>query len=99
MRDSKLATLGIGFADGYDRRLSNVATVMIQGFSAPIVGRISMDYTVVDVTDIPGSLYGVGAWAEFVNETITLDTLAQAAGTISRELSTGFSKRLHRVYV
>ncbi len=94
-RDSKLATLGIGFADGYDRRLSNVASVMIGGHHAPVVGRISMDYTVVDVTDIPEP---IGEWAECVNDTITLDTLAHMAGTISREFSTGF-KGLKRVYV
>lgn len=98
-RDSKLATLGIGFGDGYDRRLSNTGYVLIQGMKAPIVGRISMDYTVVDVTDIPETFYGVGTWAECVNETLTLDTLAHTAGTISREFSTGFNTRLHRVYV
>ncbi len=97
-RDSKLATLGVGFADGYDRRLSNNAQVDIQGFKAPIVGRISMDYTVIDITDIPESLCHVGGWAELVNETLTLDNLAQSIGTISRELSTGFGQRLHRVY-
>ena len=98
MRESKLATLGVGFADGYDRRLSNKAHVEIQGFKAPVVGRISMDYMVVDVTDIPEPLCTVGAWAELVNETITLDSLANSIGTISRELSTGFGERLHRVY-
>ncbi len=97
-RESKLVTLGIGFADGYDRRLSNNAVVDIQGFKAPVVGRISMDYTVVDVTDIPESLCYVGGWAELVNETLTLDVLAQASGTISRELSTRFGPRLYRMY-
>jgi alanine racemase len=97
-RDSKLATLGIGFADGYDRRFSNTAQVEIQGFQAPVVGRISMDYTVVDVTDVPEALCYVGGWAELVNDTLTLDALAHLSGTISRELSTGFSTRLHRVY-
>jgi alanine racemase len=97
-RDSKLATLGVGFADGYNRRLSNNAHVDIQGHKAPVVGRISMDYTVVDVTDIPESLCYVGEWAELVNETITLDTLAHSIDIISREFSTGFGHRLHRVY-
>lgn len=97
-RDSTLATLGVGFADGYDRRLSNKATVNIQGLKAPVVGRISMDYTVVDVTDIPESLCFVGGWAELVNEALTLDVLAKWTGGISRELSTGFSPRLMRVY-
>jgi len=97
-RESKLATLGIGFADGYDRRLSNNAFVEIQGFKAPVVGRISMDYTVVDVTDIPEFLCYVGGWAELVNETLSLDVLAQASGTISRELSTRLGPRLYRMY-
>lgn len=97
-RDSKLATLGIGFADGYDRRLSNNGFVDIQGFKAPVMGRISMDYTVVDVTDIPETLYTVGHWAQLVNETLTLDTISHSIETISRELSTGFGQRLHRVY-
>ncbi|MBS0271973.1 MAG: alanine racemase [Proteobacteria bacterium] len=97
-RDSKLATLGIGFADGYDRRLSNNAFAHIQGFKAPVIGRISMDYTVIDVTDIPESLYYVGGWVELVNQALTLDILAHSIGTISRELSTRFGQRLHRVY-
>ncbi len=97
-RESKLATLGVGFADGYDRRFSTHSYVEIQGFKAPVIGNISMDYTVVDVTDIPESLCLVGEWAEFANENLTLDELAQSIGTISRELSTGFGQRLYRVY-
>lgn len=97
-RKSRLATLGIGFADGYDRRFSNKTHVEIQGFKAPVVGRISMDYTVVDVTDIPESLCHVGGWAELINETLTLDGLAHSIDAISRELSTGFGQRLKRVY-
>ncbi len=98
MRDSKLATIGIGFADGFDRRLQN-SQAEIHGHKALVVGRISMDYTVIDVTDVPEALCEVGAWAELVNETLTLDALATSIGTISRELSTGFGDRLHRVYV
>lgn len=97
-RDSKLATLGIGFADGYDRRLSNKGAAMIQGFKAPVIGRISMDYTVIDVTDVPESLCFTGGWVELVNELFTLDHLAESIETISRELSTGFGCRLQRVY-
>ena len=97
-RDSKLATLGIGFADGYDRRLSNKGAAFIQGFKAPVVGRISMDYTVIDVTDVPETLCHAGSWVELANELFTLDHLAESIDTISRELSTGFGSRLHRVY-
>jgi alanine racemase len=97
-RKSKLATIGIGFADGYDLRLSNNGFATFQHWKAPIVGRISMDYTVIDVTDIPESFCSVGGWAELVNDTMTLDTLAHSIGTHSRELSTGFSSRIHRIY-
>ena len=95
---SRLATIGIGFADGYDLRLSNKGYVAFQDWKAPIVGRISMDYTVIDVTDIPESLCYVGGWAELVNQTLTLDTLAQSIGSHSRELSTGFTSRITRIY-
>lgn len=97
-RDSKLATIGVGFADGYGLRLSNNAFVVFGPFKAPVVGRISMDYTVVDVTDVPESLCPVGGWAELVNQDITLDELAQSMGTHSRELTTGFRARVTRVY-
>lgn len=98
-RQSRLATLGIGFADGYDLRLSNAGQVLFGPLRAPVVGRISMDYTVVDVTDIPESLCYVGGWAELINSVLTLDTMATSIGTHSRELSTGFSPRVMRVYV
>jgi alanine racemase len=72
---------------------------MIQGFQCPVVGRISMDYTVVDITDLPEGLCYTGGWAELVNETLTFDILAHNIGTISRELSTGLGQRLSRVYL
>ncbi len=97
-RESKLATIGIGFADGYDRRLSQGGYMDVQGHKAPVVGRISMDYTVIDVTDISKSHCRVGDWVELINETHTLDSLANSIGTISRELSTKLGKRLFRVY-
>lgn len=97
-RESRLATVGIGFADGYDRRLSDNAHVHIGEFNAPVVGRISMDYTVIDITDVPESLCYPGSWVELVGKSNNLDALAQSIGTISRELSTGFSSRLHRIY-
>lgn len=98
-RKSLLATIGIGFADGYDLRLSNTGTVTFGPLKAPIVGRISMDYTVVDVTDIPEALCYVGGWTELISPSQTLDTIATSIGTHSRELSTGFSTRIMRVYV
>lgn len=97
-RDSRLAVVGIGFADGYFRGLSNKGYMLIEGYTVPVLGRISMDYTVVDVTDIPESLLYRGMWADVFNSTLTLDESAKAIGTISREISTHFGQRLFRVY-
>lgn len=79
--------------------MSNTGYVTFGPLKAPIVGRISMDYTVVDVTDIPEALCYVGGWTELINPSQTLDTIATSIGTHSRELSTGFSARVMRVYV
>lgn len=97
-RPSRLATLGIGFADGLSRNLSNRGHVYVGPFQAPILGRISMDYTVVDVTDVPESLCYPGSWVQLVNERQTLDDLAHSINTISRELSIHLGARLWRVY-
>lgn len=98
-RPSRLATIGVGFADGYNRQLSNKGHMEIQGFKAPIVGRISMDYTVIDITDIPESLVFPGGWAELINDTLTLDSLGHCAHTISREISTCLGNRFHCIHV
>lgn len=95
---SRLATLGIGFADGLPRALSNSGHVYIAGYKAPILGRISMDYTVVDVTDVPEALCYPGSWVQLVNNEQTLDDLAKSINTISRELSIHLGSRLWRVY-
>ncbi|MEB3702145.1 Alanine racemase [Candidatus Bealeia paramacronuclearis] len=97
-RHSRLATLGIGFADGLSRDLSNQGHVFIGDFKAPILGRISMDYSVVDVSDVPESLCYPGSWVQLVNEHQTLDDLALSINTISRELSIHLGSRLYRMY-
>src|SRR5205823_9916626 len=53
LRPSRIATLPVGYADGYDRQLSNNAEVLVRGRRAPVVGRVSMDLVTIDVTDIP----------------------------------------------
>jgi Alr-MurF fusion protein len=94
--DGKIATLAIGYADGYDRRFSNgVGYVLIQGQKAPIIGSICMDMCMVDVTGIPARegdeaiIYGPG---------ISLEELAKSIGTIPYELLTNISSRVKRVY-
>jgi len=100
-RPSRLATLPVGYYDGYLRAYSNNAEVLIRGRRAPVVGRVSMDYTVVDVTDIAG--VEVGDVATLLGrdggEVITAEELAQRRGTIPYEVTCAIGPRVHRVYV
>ncbi len=98
-KPTRIATIAIGYADGYVRTLSNHGRVFINGFEAPVVGRVSMDLITVDVGEIPESIAIPGAWAEIVGESISADDVALAAGTTSREISSKLGTRFHRVYV
>ena len=92
------ATLAIGYGDGLPRALGNVGTALVRGRRARIVGRISMDMTVVDVTGVAGVT--VGDTATFIGsdgeEEILVDEVAAQAGTISYEILTGLTPRLRR---
>jgi alanine racemase len=94
------ATLSIGYGDGLPRALGNRGFALIGGGRVPIIGRISMDVTVVNITDVPDVRAGdvatlVGTDGEFE---ISLDDVAGAAGTISYEVLTGLTPRLPRVW-
>ncbi len=100
-RDGIVATVPVGYGDGYRRILSNRFHVLIRGQKAPIRGRVCMDQIVVDVTDIPGVRPGdpvtlIGRDGEAV---ITADQMAQAAGTISNEITCGLTRRIPRHYI
>jgi alanine racemase len=99
-RESRIATLPIGYADGLRRLHSNNGRVLIRGHFAPIVGRVSMDLTIVDVTDVPGA--ELGDEAVLIGERnglrIAAEDLAEQIGTISYEIVTGISARVPRVY-
>lgn len=97
---SCLVTLAAGYADGLRRALSNRGAALVRGRRFPFAGRVTMDMTVLDAgaheppADAVATLIGVdGA------ETITLDEVAEAAGTVSYEILTGLSERVERVYV
>ncbi len=98
-RPSRIATLPVGYADGYPRALSNRAEVLVHGRRAPIRGTVCMDLTLVDVTDVPET---VTAGEEVVllghqgAERITAEELARHAGTIPYEILCGFSERVPR---
>ena len=100
-RPSLIATVTSGYADGYNRLLSNRGFVMINGKRAPIVGRICMDQTLVDVTDIPNVKMGdvVVLMGESGDLNYTADDMAEDLGTIGYEIICGISKRVQRFYV
>ncbi len=100
-RETRLALLPVGYADGYNRLLSNRGDVIVRGQRAPIAGRVSMDQTVVDVTEIPGVAIGdevvlLGSQGEC---SIDAWDLADLAETIPWEVLCGISSRVPRVIV
>lgn len=99
-RKSRIATLPVGYADGFHTRLSNQGEVLIRGRRAPVVGRVCMDLTMVDVTDIPGASKGDEALliGRQGKEEITADELAKKIGSISYEVLCLIGKRVPRVY-
>jgi alanine racemase len=100
-RRSRIAVLPVGYADGLSRRLSSRGQVIVRGACAPMVGRVSMDLTLVDVTEIPGAQVGdevilIGASG---GQRITAWEHSQAAETIPYEVLCNISKRVARKYV
>jgi len=98
-RRSRVATLPIGYADGYPRHVRG-ATTLVRGRRAPIVGAVCMDMLMVDVTDVPGAALGdvvtlIGRDGE---DSITVDDVAGWAGTVNYEILCGISKRVPRIY-
>ena len=103
-RKSLIATLPVGYHDGYMRALSNRANVIVRGTYAPVVGRISMDLTLIDVTDVSGIEVGdkvtlLGSDSDNVGADISAEDLARTSGTISYEVTCGIGERVPRVYV
>ena len=95
-----VATIPVGYADGYRRCLSGKFYVLIRGRKAPILGRICMDQMMVDVTDIPGVERGdrVVLMGRDGEETITIEQIAAAADSFNYEFVCGISRRVPRIY-
>lgn len=103
-RDSRLAILAIGYADGFLRSLSSTNTrqgarIVFNNRIAPIVGRVSMDLVAVDVTDLGDNAPKPGDMVEVFGKTLTVDSQADLAGTIGYELLTGLKGRYKRSYI
>jgi alanine racemase len=103
-RRSLIATLPVGYHDGYMRGLSNRAHVIVRGMYAPVVGRISMDLTLIDVTNVPeveldDQVTLLGWDRQNAELKIVAEDLARIAGTLSYEVTCGISQRVPRVYL
>ena len=100
-RKTLVATIPIGYDDGYMRALSNRGHAIIRGVYATVIGRISMDLTLIDVTNVPGvqtedEVILMGATADL---SVTAEEIARTAGTLSYEVTCGISDRVPRIYV
>jgi alanine racemase len=97
-RDSVIATIRIGYADGYSRRLGNgVGSLFISGQLAPVVGTVCMDMLMIDITDIPNLKEGDSV--ELFGNNLPIQQIAEWSETIPYEVMTGISQRVKRVYV
>lgn len=99
VKGSRLAVAAIGYADGLVRSLSNRGEALINGYRAPIAGIVSMDLTILDVSQIPEGALEPGMMAEFYGEKLAADEVAGKAGTIGYELFTSITGRVQRSYI
>lgn len=96
-KDTPVVTVSLGYADGFLRSGSNKAKLYYEGQACPIVGRISMDLSVIDVSACP-SPPKIGGWMEVLGPHQSVDAMAADMGTISYEVLTGFGHRYTRIY-
>ena len=98
---TRIATIPIGYADGYDRTLSSSGHMLVRGVRAPIIGRVCMDLTMIDVGHVPDvrledEVVVLGSQG---NETISADEIAKRIGTINYEIVSSLTSRVPKVYV
>lgn len=94
----KIATIAVGYADGYLRSLSGRGHVFVDGVAAPVVGRISMDLVTVDISHLPDGAVTPGGLVELIGPNRPVDTVGDEGGTIGYEILTSLGARYHRVY-
>ena len=102
IKETTVATLPVGYADGYPRLLSDTGEVLVKGRRAPIIGRICMDLCMIDVTNIPGVQVGeeVVLWGRQEGENISVEEIAEKTGTINYEIICMVDKpRVSKVFI
>ena len=102
-RQTRLAAIGVGYADGLPRNAMATdarpgGEAIVAGLRCPFAGRVSMDLTTIDVTDVPEDALALGMTVELLGESITVDELGARAGTIGYEILTGLGTRYAREY-
>ncbi|HZB90820.1 MAG TPA: alanine racemase [Stellaceae bacterium] len=97
-RPGRIATVAVGYADGWLRSASHRGSAGIAGRRIPLVGRISMDLMTFDVTGIDPALTQPGSFVDLIDDSYDIDAAAAAAGTIGYEILTALGRRYHRVY-
>ena len=96
-RESRIAAVSVGYADGFFRCLENRAVAYFDDTPVPLVGRVSMDLTTFDVTDAPGAQ--AGSLIELIGRNVSVDSLARRAGTTGYEVLTNLGRRYARTYL
>ncbi|MCH8153662.1 MAG: alanine racemase [Proteobacteria bacterium] len=95
---TRIATVAVGYADGYLRSLSNRGSAWLGDRRVPVVGRVSMDLITLDVTGAAAEAARPGAFVDLIGADLSTDEVAEAAGTIGYEILTSLGRRYHRVY-
>jgi alanine racemase len=96
---SRLATIGVGYADGYLRSLSNRGIAFLGDRRLPVVGRVSMDLVTIDVSAVPPGELRPGAHVDLIGPRNPVDDVADQAGTIGYEILTSLGRRYARRYL
>ena len=100
-KDTRVATVAVGYGDGYHRAVGGRGFMLVDGRRCPILGRVCMDQTMIDVTDVPGVKLGdrVTLIGEQQGQRITAEELAEWAGTIGYEVLLSITRRVHRIWL
>ena len=97
--ETRIATIAVGYADGWLRHLSNKGAAFYGDVRLPIIGRVSMDSITLDVSALPEGTLQLGTLVELIGPHQTLEQVAQDAGTIAYEILTSLGNRYHRIYI